>query len=441
MRDLLIAVIIFGTLPFVLARPYIGLYLYSWLSYMNPHRLAYGFAYSFPWAYITAMATLLGVLFSKEPKQMPWTREMTVLLILVLWMVVTTYFSFYPELAWDQMEKVAKIQLMIFITPLVINTRERLHTLIWVIVLSLAFYGVKGGIFTVLHGGVYQVRGPAGSFIGGNNEIALALLMTVPLIRYLHLTERNKWVKLGLMAAMILTALAAIGTQSRGALVGAVVMAAAFWLKSRNKFITTILIVAAVGLVAAIMPQSWYDRMNTINTYQEDDSAQGRINAWWTAWNVAQARPMVGGGFSMFQEPTFKAYAPNPDDVHDVHSIYFEMLGEHGFPGLVLFLLLALLAWRTGSWAVKQGKRDPDKKWAGDLAAMVQVSMMSYAAAGAFLGLAYFDLYYHLLIIMVLTKVILLKEGQAADVHDPAPKRTIRRLRGRRAAVATARTS
>lgn len=416
MRDIALALVIFSILPFVFSRPHFGLYLYSWLSYMNPHRLAYGFAYTFPWAYITAIVTLLGLFFSKEPKRMPWTRELTVLTLLLLWMVVTSSFAFFPQLAWPQMEKVAKIMLMIFLTPLVINTRERLHYLIWVIVLSFAFYGVKGGIFTILHGGVHRVQGPTGTFIGGNNEMALALLMTIPLIRYLQLTEKNTLVRLGLMMGMILTALAAIGSQSRGALVGAAVMGFLFWLKSRNKFFSAILIVAAVGLVAAIMPASWYERMYTIETYQEDSSAQGRINAWWTAWNVALARPLVGGGFEMFQAPTFAAFAPEPENVHDVHSIYFEILGEHGFVGFGLWLLLGFLAWRTGSWVIKRVKRKPDQKWASDLASMVQVSMVAYLASGAFLGLAYFDLYYHLLVILVMTKVIVLKAEQ-----EPAP--------------------
>lgn len=416
MRDIALTLVIFSILPFVFSRPHIGLYLYSWLSYMNPHRLAYGFAYTFPWAYITAIATLLGLLFSKEPKRMPWTRELTVLTLLLLWMVMTSAFAFYPHLAWMQMEKVAKIMLMIFLTPLVINTRERLHYLIWVIVLSFAFYGVKGGIFTILHGGVHRVQGPTGTFIGGNNEMALALLMTIPLIRYLQLTEKNSLVRLGLMIGMTLTALAAIGSQSRGALVGAAVMGFLFWIKSRNKFFSALLIVASVGLIAAIMPAAWYERMGTIETYQDDSSAQGRINAWWTAWNVARARPLVGGGFEMFQGPTFAAFAPVPENVHDVHSIYFEMLGEHGFVGFGLWLLLGFLAWRTGAWVIKRVKRRPDQKWASDLAAMVQVSMVAYLASGAFLGLAYFDLYYHLLIILVMTKVIVLKTEQA-----PAP--------------------
>ena len=100
----------------------------------------------------------------------------------------------------------------------------------------------------MVNGGVYRVQGPTGTFIGGNNEMALALVMTIPLMRYLHLQEKNKLIKLGLAIGMLLTALAAVGSQSRGALVGLALMGTMFWLKSRNKFATALLIaVAAVG--------------------------------------------------------------------------------------------------------------------------------------------------------------------------------------------------
>jgi probable O-glycosylation ligase (exosortase A-associated) len=422
MRDLLVTAIVFGLLPWAFYRPHIGLYLYSWLSYMNPHRLAYGFAFNFPFAYIVALTTIFGFLVSKEPKRMPWSREMTVLTLLVLWMLITSIFAFYPDLAWPQMEKVFKIQIMIFLTPLLINNRERLHYMIWVIALSLAFYGVKGGIFTIVHGGVYRVQGPDASFISGNNEMAFALVMTIPLLRYLHLQEKQFWIRIGLAAIMVLCGLAVIGSQSRGGLVAAAAMTLVLWFKSRHKFTTALLIGASIWLVVSIMPQAWYDRMHTIETYQEDASAQGRINAWWTAWNVVKERPFTGGGFETFQASTFKIYAPNPEDVHDVHSVYFEMLGEHGFVGLGLWLLLALLAWRTGSWAIRRAKRDPDKKWAQDLAAMTQVSMIGYASGGAFLGLAYFDLYYHLLITLVCLKLILLREDAERGVVEPSSR-------------------
>jgi probable O-glycosylation ligase (exosortase A-associated) len=150
------------------------------------------------------------------------------------------------------------------------------------------------------------------------------------------------------------------------------------------------------------MPQEWYDRMGTIETYQEDKSAQGRINAWHTAFNTAKDR-VTGGGFEMWIPAMFRQYAPDPGNFRDVHSIYFEVMGEHGFIGFGLFMLLGLLAWIRAQQIIRRCKSDPDKKWAADLAAMIQVSLVGYAAGGAFLGMAYFDLPYHLMVILVLT--------------------------------------
>ena len=409
-RDLFVFAAVFGTLPFVLRKPYIGIYLWSWLGYMNPHRLAWGLAYDFPFAFIVAIVTMLGMAFSREPKQLPWTRENIVLLILIGWMLVTTIFSLYPQLAWLQMEKVAKIQLMVFLTMMLINTREKIETLVLIIALSLGFYGVKGGIFTIVHGGVYRVQGPFGTFIGGNNEIALALIMTIPLIWFLQLNAKRIWMRHSYTAAMFLCAIAVIGSQSRGALVGGIAMGAFLWLKTRNKIFTGLVMALSVAAILTIMPAEWYQRMNTIDTYQSDASAQGRINAWWTAFNLTKDRPLVGGGFDTFQPAVFKLYAPDPYNVHDVHSIYFEMLGEHGYVGFGLFMLLAWLTWRKGARIIRECGKDPTRKWAADLARMLQVSMIGFATAGAFLGLANFDLYYHLIAIMVMIGVVALTQ-------------------------------
>lgn len=401
MRDLFVTAVIFGLIPFIFKRPWVGILLWSWLSYMNPHRLAWGFAFNFPFAMIVGIVTIVSFMASKEKKEMIWTRETIVLLIFVCWMLFTTFFAFYPEFAWFQWNKVWKIQLMIFLTALIITDRHKLHWLVWVIALSLGFYGVKGGIFTILHGGVYRVQGPEGTFIGGNNEIALALVMAIPLIRYLHLQAKQQWVRTGLATAMVLTGVAAIGSQSRGGLVAMVAMGLFLWLKSRNKIVTGIYMAIAVAIMASVMPQEWYDRMNTIKTYQEDESAQGRINAWYTAFNVAKDR-ITGGGFEMWQPPVFRQYAPDPFNVRDVHSIYFEIMGEQGFIGFALFMMLGVMAWVRAQQIIKRCKKDPGNKWASDLSAMIQVSLVGYAAGGVFLGMGYFDLPYHLMIILVL---------------------------------------
>ena len=402
MRDIFVTGVVLALVLVTFKHPHIGIYLWGWLSYMNPHRLTWGFAQTMPFAYITAIVTLTAYLFSKEPKRIPWTPEIVLLFLFLAWVTFTSFYAFYPNLVWEQWDKVWKILFMTLITAMLLTNRRRLEGLVWIIALSLGFYGIKGGIFTIANGGVYRVQGPADTFIGGNNELGLAMIMTVPLIRYLHLQEKRAWLKLGLAGAMLLTGLAAIGTQSRGALLAAATMGVFLWLKSRQKFATTIYLLLVVGLIGAIMPQEWYDRMSTIQTYEQDDSALGRINAWQMAFNVAKDN-ITGGGFEMFQARTFRMYAPEPERVHDVHSVYFEVLGEHGFIGLGLWLLLGLFAWRTGGKVIRACKNDEERKWAVDLAAMTQVSMVGYATGGIFLGLAYFDYYYHLVIIMVLT--------------------------------------
>jgi probable O-glycosylation ligase (exosortase A-associated) len=392
---------VFGLLPFIFKRPWVGILLWSWLGYMNPHRQAWGFAYDFPFAFIVGIVTIVAFVFSREKKEMIWERETILLLMFVGWMLVTTIFALYPEQAWLQLDKVWKIQLMIFLTALVIKDRHQLHWMVWVVALSLGFYGFKGGIFTIVHGGAFRVHGPAGTFIGENNEIALALVMTIPLIRYLHLQETRKWVRLGLASAMVLTGIAAIGSQSRGALLAMLAMGFFLWLKSRNKAVTGIYIIVAVVIMGAILPQEWYARMDTIKDYQTDNSALGRINAWHTAFNVATAR-ITGGGFETFSAATFRQYAPDPWDVHDVHSIYFEQIGEQGFIGFSMFIMLGIFAWLRARQVIQACKNDPERKWAADLAAMIQVSLIGYATGGAFLGLSYFDLPYHLMIMILL---------------------------------------
>ncbi len=404
MRDLLVTAIVFGALPFIFKRPWIGILLWSWVGYMNPHKLTWGFAAEFPFAMVVGLVTIAAFLFSRDKKEMIWTRETIILLVFVAWMQFTTFFAFYPSAAWEQWDKVWKIQLMIFLTVLIIKDRNQLNWMIWVIALSLGFFGVKGGIFTIANGGAYRVQGPGG-FIGGNNEIALALVMTIPLIRYLHLQESRKWIKAGLAGAMVLSGIAAIGSQSRGGLVALLAMGVFLWLKSRNKLVTGFYMAVAVGILATVMPQQWYDRMGTIETYEQDQSAQGRINAWHTAFNLAKDR-VTGGGFELWRPPVFRQYAPDPFNVRDVHSIYFEIMGEHGFIGFGLFMLLGVMAWLRAQQIIKRCKDDPEKKWAADLAAMLQVSLIGYASGGAFLGLAYFDLPYHMMVILLLAAKI-----------------------------------
>jgi probable O-glycosylation ligase (exosortase A-associated) len=420
MRDIAITLAVFGSLPFILIHPWIGILVWTWLGFMNPHRLAWGFSVTMPFAMIVAITTLVAIYFSREPKKFSRQPEMVLMLLFLAWMLVTTIMAFYPALAWEQFDKVWKIFLMIFVATLVINTKVRLQALVWVIALSIGFFGVKGGIFTIMTGGAFHVRGPDASFISGNNEIGLALCMTIPFLYYLRQIASRPWLRFAMLGAVLLTVVAAMGTQSRGALLGLVAMGAFLWLKSPNKVQIGLLIGVSVLVLAPIMPDAWVERMQTIRTYDEDASAMGRFNAWGMAFNLASAR-IPGGGFETFQQAQFARFAPDPAYQADAHSVYFEVLGEHGFPGLALFLLIAGMTWLSASKIIRACKRDPELRWLRDLMAMTQVSMVAYLVAGAFLGLAYFDYFYNLVLIVVIAKEIVAANARTAAAGMPGP--------------------
>jgi probable O-glycosylation ligase (exosortase A-associated) len=401
MRDVVITLIVLGSLPFAFKRPYIGVLMWVWISVMNPHRLSWGFAYSFPFAAIIAGVTLVGLVLTKDPKKLPNSGVTWTLIAFTAWMAITEPFALNP--GTDMLVRVLKIMLMTCVTMMLIKTKRQVHLLLWVLAGSLGYYGIKGGIFTVLSGGSFRVWGPEGSFIEGNNEVALALITIIPVFYYMFLTGTNKWLRYGCVAAIVLCGLAALGSYSRGALLGIAAMAAFLWLKSPKKMVLGIIMAVVIPAAVAFMPAQWTARMDTIQEYKADESAMGRINAWTMAYNLAVDKPLTGGGFDIYDAPTFARYAPVKHDIHAAHSLYFQALGEHGFVGLGLYLLLGVLTWRTGTRIIKAAKTRPELAWAGILANMLQVGMIGFATGGAFLSLLYFDVPYYLMAVMVAT--------------------------------------
>ena len=421
MRDLILAVLVFGAVPFILWRPPIGIFLWVWISVMSPHRMAWGFAYDFPFAQTIAIATLVGMLFSRDIRRPPITPVTVVLLLMVLWMNVSTFFAIDITEAQPMWERVMKIQLMIFISLFILHSKQHVQVLMWIVALSVAFFGVKGGFFTLRGGGEMLVWGPEGSFIADNNHLALATIMTIPLLFYLYHRTPKRWIRLCLLAAMVLCGFSALGSYSRGGLLAIAAMIGFLWTKSRGKLATGFVLLLLIPIAIGFMPEKWGERMRSIETYEQDASSMGRINAWQMAINLANDRPLVGGGFEIYTPKVFSRYAPNPDDLHAAHSIYFQMLGEHGYVGLLLFLLLWWLVWRDAGWIIKHSRDRTDLQWALDLARMIQVSLVGYAVGGAFLSLAYYDVPYNLLVVLVLTRRLVERELEGADQKQELP--------------------
>ena len=159
---------------------------------------------------------------------------------------------------------------------------------------------------------------------------------------------------------------------------------------------------AVVVLLA--VPESWMQRMQTIDDYQTDQSALGRLNAWWMAWNLVKDYPL-GIGMNTVRPELFALYSPYPEKVFAAHSIYFQMLGNHGYLGVLLFLGIWWSTWRCAADLIRMGERNPEQRWLQDLGTMAQVSVLTYLVGGTFLSLAYFDLPYYTMTLVVVARL------------------------------------
>jgi putative inorganic carbon (HCO3(-)) transporter len=410
MRDVLIVgLVLLGAIAAV-RQAWIGVMLWTWLSIMNPHRYTYGFAFDAPVAMMAFCATVLGLLVTRDRASPFKAPVVVVFLVFIVWICISTVLGLDPSGDYWQWNKVMKVDLMILVALVLLHSKKHILALAWVCAGSLALLGAKGGLFTLLTGGNFRVWGPPGSFIEDNNEFALSLVMAIPLLRFLQLQLNSRWGRHGMTAMSVLCAIAAVGSYSRGALLAISAMAAFMWWNGKNKLVVGMVLALVAPLLIAFMPSEWMGRMSTIGEYEQDESSMGRISAWWNAWNIAFHYP-TGVGFDAARPELFALYSPYPDAVHAAHSIYFQVLGNHGFIGLFLFLSIWVMTWRSAGWLRTHCAKIPEAAWCVDLGAMCQVCLLGYAVGGAFLSLAYFDLPYNVMVLVVLTRVWVQTKG------------------------------
>jgi putative inorganic carbon (HCO3(-)) transporter len=253
-------------------------------------------------------------------------------------------------------------------------------------------------VFTVIGGGVNHVLGPPSSIIADNNHLATALLVSMPLMNYLRMESRHAIIRYGLLATMTLTLFSVVGSYSRGALLALAAVSGYFWLKSSSKLLSGMLVALALVTAITFMPEGWIARMHSIQEYQMDASATDRLVAWHVSWLMALARPLVGGGFTApYHEYIVSKFLPGGQGMA-VHSIWFEVLGEHGFPTFFVWVGINVAAAVYARRIVRLATGVPGLEWCVNLAKMAQVSMVAYIVGGSFLSLCYWDYYFTILV-------------------------------------------
>lgn len=419
MRDYALLAFIVGALPFVFQRPFIGVLLWVWFTCQQPHQEAWGFASMFRLNLIIVIVTGIGLLNSKEWKWPPIDLTLGLLIALLAWMTFMTVISVYPSASWQIWDQVWRVLILAFVVASIADSKVRIHAIIWIMTLSIVYYGVKGGIFTIQTGGVFHVFGPEGTIIGDNNHLALALLMALPLLNYLWRQSQSPWIRHGLVAAMVLCFVSVAGSYSRGAYIAMVGLAIAAWWRSKNRLLYPFVVATVAIPVLNFMPQSFYDRIDTISSAETDGSFMGRVEAWNVAYlSAVEYFPFALGFNGAQQQETVLRYLPNATSAHAAHSIYFQVLGDNGFIGLGMYLTIIALLFYNCSKVIWTTRNLPEWFWARDLAGMIQLSMVAFCTGGAGLSMAYYDVIF--LYIGVLTVLRRMTKSLEAPRWSPA---------------------
>jgi len=412
MLDLALVAFIGMLLALGLKRPFFWVLAYIYIDVVAPQKIGWGFIQSLPVSLVAFAAAFAGWLFLDSKQGSRFGMRQALIAILLMWCGVTTLSAAFPVEAALKWSWVWKALVFAMFLPLTLRTRLRIEAAALIMVLSIATIVINGGIKTALGGGGYGVlallvRENAGLYEG--SILSTAAIATIPLA--LWLARHGKifkpdWRVYTFVAGLIFACLLIpVGTAARTGLVCAAVLAVLLMRSVKYKFVYGA--IAALAMIAAIpfLPASFTQRMGTITNHQSDESASTRVQVWMWTLDYVEERPF-GGGFdaylgNSFTYETRKAvgegnnvtieYNQVTDKARAYHSSYFEMLGEQGWLGLFLWLLLhGLGVWQMERIRWRFGKREDGRRsWQWGLATALQQSQIVYLVGALFVGIAY----------------------------------------------------
>lgn len=408
-KGFLLFAFLVGSLPVCFMRPFYGILLWTVIAFANPQSSLFYWtaANTFPWAVAVAVPTLIGFLVFSPRWENLGSPKTFLIGILWVWFTVTSFISAHSTLfmhhagdTWYHWNFVSKVIFMTVVTIVILDSFERLRIFVLVMAGCFGYFVLKSLPFLILTGGGFRLYGPEYSMIADNNDFGLALDMTVPLFFFLAQGETRPWLRWLFGFLFIGTIPCVFFTYSRGALVGLIAVLFLMLVYSRRRLLLIPVIGIGIAIALLFAPPEWKHRMDPTRPDAVDGSAQARLNTWAYSWNLVKDNPIAGGGFGTFTPQLFAIYSPDAKDPHGPHSIYFQVLAEHGFIGLGLYLTLILSCFASAFRLVKWAK------FYGDslvliYANMFRFSLVGFLTAGIFLGRAYFDYFFSIVACLI----------------------------------------
>jgi putative inorganic carbon (hco3(-)) transporter len=425
MRDLIFVGYVAAILLLAFNRPFIFTLIYAYIDICAPQRLSYFMLNSIPLSLIVFALAVLGFLVSDDKKNVRISPRWVLLVILLIYCGYTTTVAVEPVAALEKWSWVWKALIFAAFLPLTLTTKLRIEALVLTMVLCASALIVTGGIKTLAGGGGYGllvllIDDNSGLFEG--SIISCVAIAIIPLVLWLanHGTIfKPEWRVRVYAAALVFSCLLIpVGTQARTGIVCIAVLGIMMlrFAKYRMLYIGGSIV---LGLAAIpLMPSSFTQRADTIKDYKQDESAYTRIAVWQWTWEFAKEHPM-GGGFESYRQnkivynidakkdpnaPTTAYPAESGpkqivDESRAFHSSYFEMLGEQGYPGLIIWLIIHIGGvWRMEILSRIYRKRArADEAWVAPLATALQNAQVIYLVGSLFVGIAFQPFVYMLI--------------------------------------------
>lgn len=413
MRDIAFVAFLFAFIGLGFRKPFLFVLCFCYIDIVAPQRLSYFLINSIPISLIVFLFAIGGWLIADDKHGTRWSGRQTVLLLLLFYCWLTTMGADFPVEAAEKWAWVWKALLWATFLPLVLRTRLRIEALTLIMLLSAATITIAGGIKTAAGGSGYgqlQLLLAENYGLYEGSTMSCVAISIIPLIlwyrRHGTVFPPDWRVSLFCFALCFACLLLPVGTQTRTGLVCILVLAILSLRSVKHRF----LYIAGAGLLAAaaipFLPQSYTQRMETIQGYKADESASTRVAVWAWTWEFAKERPF-GGGFQSYLQNHVRverqgtAFDPaNPlstetstyeDNARAFHSSYFEMLGEQGYPGLALWLLLHIagLAQMERIRRRYGRTRRAEEQWIAPFATALQQGHIIYLVGSLFVGIAF----------------------------------------------------
>ncbi len=452
MRDLFFVAFLLGLFGMGLRRPFLLVLAYAYVDIVSPQHLSYYLLNSVPVSMIAASLAIAGWIIADDKKHFSVAPRQFLMLVLLVYAYVTTVYADFPIDAQHKWEWAWKAIFWAIFLPLTLRTKLRIEAYLLVMVLAASSIIIVGGIKTVASGGGYgalnlMVANNSGLYEGSTiSTVAIAIIPVILwLARYGTIFPPDWRVRLFAYALIFACLLIPVGTEARTGLVCIGVLGILMLRDAKRRLIYMSLTALACLAAIPMLPQSFTTRMETIGTYQADESASTRLAVWAWTWDYVKEHPL-GGGFEAYRQnklrvQTVSSETAGPVQIIDqqlqedkaraYHSSYFEMLGEQGFPGLILFLLIhGIGLMRMELLRRRHRGAEGENAWISPLATALQSGQIIYLVGSLFVGIAYQPFIYMLLAVQIGFDTLVSRKDRASARQGgwgkkPAPTRPL----------------